>query len=338
MLDTLQRTPRLVHGAPPPTTRWRDSHDELRSGLLAAPPAIAPKFLYDARGCQLYEAIVELPEYYLPRVEQTILDHHQDTLLGLLPQDAELIDIGSGDGIKARRWLDAGLARRYIGIDIAADWLQDCLERGQQRYPELQFDGVVTDLGWGLQLPLAREAGRPRIFWYPGSSIGNFEPVAATALLRQIRQQMRPGDALLLSVDGPVEPDRMVRAYDDAAGVTAAFDLNVLNVVNHELGADFDAAGFRHRAVFNQDASRIEMHLVARQRLSVNLGEGATLALQPGGFIVTEHSYKHTPQRAEQLLRDAGFDQLRRFGIEGEAYGVFLAGIGAINGKDHVHH
>lgn len=328
MLDTLQRTPRLVHGAPPSTLPRPSSNDELRAGLQAAPPAIAPKFLYDARGCALYEAIVELPEYYLPRVEQTILDRHQEAMLRLLPQEAELIDIGSGDGAKARRWLDAGLAQRYIGIDIAEDWLRDCLQRGQRRYPEVQFDGVVTDLSWGLQLPLARQAGRPRIFWYPGSSIGNFEPAAATALLRQIRQQMRAGDALVLSVDGPVEPARMVRAYDDAAGVTAAFDLNVLNVVNHELGADFDAAGFRHRAVFNPDASRIEMHLVARQPQSVDLGDGATLALAPGEFIVTEHSYKHTPQRAAQLLQDAGFDQLHRFGIEGEAYGVFLAGIG----------
>lgn len=330
MLDTLRRPPRLVHGMPAPASPWRDSRDELRSSLQARPPTIAPKFLYDARGCQLYQAICQQPEYYLPRVERSILDRHQQALLQALPQDAELIDIGSGDGLKARRWPDAGIVRRYIGIDIAEDWLRDCLQRGQRRYPELQFDGVVTDLSWGLQLPLAREHERSRIFWYPGSSIGNFEPADATTLLRQIRRQMRPGDALVLGVDGPVEPARMLRAYDDAAGVTAAFDLNVLNVVNQQLGADFDPAGFRHRALFNHEASRIEMQLVARRRQSVDLGQGVTLDLQAGEFIVTEHSYKHAPQRAEQLLHEAGFDELRRFGIDGEAYGVYLAGIGHV--------
>lgn len=331
MLDTLQRTPRLVHGTPPAAPRWRDAAEELRATLRAAPPAIAPKFLYDARGCQLYEAICELPEYYLPRVEQAILDRHQSAMLRLLPHGAELIDIGSGDGLKARRWLDAGIARRYIGIDIAEDWLRDCLRRGQQRYPEVQFDGVVTDLAWGLQLPLPREGGRPRIFCYPGSSIGNFEPAAATALLAQLCNHMAPGDVLVLGVDGPVEQARMLRAYDDAAGVTAAFDLNVLQVVNRLLGADFDPAAFHHRAVFDSDASRIEMHLVAGSAQAVRLGDdGPPLRLQGGEFIVTEHSYKHSPERAEQLLRDAGYDWLRRFDIEGEAFGVYLAGIGHV--------
>lgn len=328
MLDTLEHPSRLVHGAPPASLRWRDARQELRSGLRATPPTIAPKFLYDARGCALYEAIVELPEYYLPRVERAILDRHQAEMLRWLPQDAELIDIGSGDGLKARRWLDAGIVQRYIGLDIAEDWLRDCLRRGRQRYPGLRFDGVVTDLAWGLQLPLAREAQRPRLFHYPGSSIGNFQPAAATALLRQMRALMRRGDRLLLGVDGPVDTERMLRAYDDAAGVTAAFDLNVLSVVNRALGADFDPGAFRHRALFNADASRIEMHLVAARPQRIDLGDHAMLALQAGDFIVTEHSYKHAAPQVQQMLRAAGFDDVRRFGIEGEAYGVYLAGIG----------
>jgi len=328
MLDTLERPSRVVHGAPPSAPRWRNAADELRGGLRATPPAIAPKFFYDARGCTLYEAIVDLPEYYLPRVERAILDRHQAEMLRWLPQGAELIDIGSGDGLKARRWLDAGIVQRYIGLDIAEDWLRDCLRRGRQRYPGLRFDGVVTDLAWGLQLPLAREAQRPRLFHYPGSSIGNFQPAAATALLRQMRALMRRGDRLLLGVDGPTDAARMVRAYDDDAGVTAAFNLNVLNVVNRTLGADFEPARFRHRAVFNADASRIEMHLVARERQRVDLGDGTALTLQAEDCIVTEHSYKHAAPRVEQMLRDAGFDAVRCFGIEGEAYGVYLAGIG----------
>ncbi len=320
--------PRIVRGKPPPAMALRGAAQELRATLQAAPPTIAPKYLYDARGCALYEAITELPEYHLPRVERAILDRHQADMLRLLPQDAELIDIGSGDGLKARRWLDAGIVRRYIGIDIAADWLSECLKHGQQRYPQVRFDGVGTDLTWGFDLPLPREADRPRLFCYPGSSIGNFEPAAATALLAQMRAHMRAGDVLLLAVDGPVEPARMVRAYDDAAGVTAAFNLNVLNVVNRELGADFDPTGFRHRAVFNPDASRMEMHLVAKRTQTVNLGAGQALPLQAGDFIVTEHSYKHSAARAEQMLRSAGFDRVQGFGIEGEAYGVYVAGIG----------
>ncbi|QTD46574.1 L-histidine N(alpha)-methyltransferase [Ottowia testudinis] len=329
MLSTLPtaHAPRIARVAAPPTFAARSGAQQLRATLLASPRTIAPKWLYDARGCVLYEAITELPEYHLPRVERAILGRHQPEMLRLLPHGAELIDIGSGDGLKARRWLDAGIVCRYIGVDIAEDWLSEALRRGQARYPQVQFDGVVTDLNWGLQLPLAREGNRPRIFWYPGSSIGNFEPVAATALLAQMRALMQPGDALVLAVDGPVEPARMVRAYDDAAGVTAAFNLNVLNVVNRELGADFDPAGFRHRAVFNADASRIEMHLVATRAQSVDLGAGRTLSLTAGEHIVTEHSYKHSAERALRLLRDAGFNGVQRFDIEGEAYGVYVAGI-----------
>ena len=319
--------PRIVHGKPPSSLTLRSAAQQLRAALQGDPPAISPKYLYDARGCALYEAITELPEYHLPRVERAILDRHQDAMLALLPHDAELIDIGSGDGLKARRWLDAGIVRRYIGLDIAEDWLRDCLRQGRQRYPRVQFDGVVTDLTWGFQLPLLREANRPRIFWYPGSSIGNFEPRAATELLAQMRAHMRPGDALVLAVDGPVEPARMVRAYDDAAGVTAAFNLNVLNVVNRELGAGFDATTFRHRAVFNAEAGRIEMHLVSQCAQTVPLGAGQVLTRQVGEHIVTEQSYTHAAPRAEQLLRDAGFDTLQRFGIDGEAYGVYVARI-----------
>ncbi len=317
--------PRIVHGQPPSALAARSAAQQLRATLQGDPPAIAPKYLYDARGCALYEAITELPEYHLPRVERAILDAHQRAILALLPRDAELIDIGSGDGLKARRWLDAGIVRRYIGVDIAEDWLREALHRGSQRYPGVQFDGVVTDLGWGLQLPLPREQGRPRIFWYPGSSIGNFEPAAATALLAQLRALMRAGDALVLAGDGPVALARMLRAYDDAAGVTAAFNLNVLDVVNRALGAGFDAAAFAHRAVFNAGASRIEMHLVSRRAQRIPLGAGQVLQLRAGEHIVTEHSYKHAAPQAGQMLHSAGFEHLQRFGIDGEVYGVYVA-------------
>ncbi len=325
MQTTLEHAPRVVHGAAPADHAWQSPAQELRAGLLGQPPTIAPKFFYDARGCALYEAICEQPDYDLPRVERAILDRHQGALLALLPRDAELIDIGCGDGLKARRWLDAGIVARYIGVDIAEHWLREQLARASRRYPGVRFDGVASDLCWGFQLPLAREAGRARIFWYPGSSIGNFEPVAATRLLGQIRAHMRPGDALVLGADGPRELARMLRAYDDAAGVTADFNRNVLSVVNQTLGTALDAADFEHRAVFNAGASRIEMHLVALRGQTVALGGGCTLRLRAGEHIDTEHSYKHAPERARQLLQGAGFGSVQRFGIEGQAYGVYVA-------------
>jgi L-histidine N-alpha-methyltransferase len=195
-----------------------------------------------------------------------------------------------------------------------------------------KFDGVVTDLTWGFQLPEPREHGRPRLLSYPGSSIGNFDPAEALRLLRQMRRQLRAGDHLLLGAHGPTDVARMERAYDDPTGVTAAFNLNVLQVVKRTLGTAIDPTDFSHRAVFKRDASRIEMHLVARRRLRVDLGGGRPLALQAGEHIVTEHSWKHPPQRMLDLLRTAGFDRLRRFGIEGdggvEGFGVTLCGVG----------
>ncbi|MDT7838572.1 L-histidine N(alpha)-methyltransferase [Aquabacterium sp. OR-4] len=320
--------PRLYHGAPPAKPPWASAAEELRDTLGGSPPTVSPKFFYDAAGCALYEQICEQPAYYPPRVEQAILDRHQAHILAALPRDLELVDIGSGDGAKARRWLQAGIVGRYIGLDIAEPWLRDCLARGARDFPAVQFDGVVADLTWGFQLPALRERGRPRLLCYPGSSIGNFDPAEAQRLLQQMRQQLRPGDHLLLGADGPTDPARMERAYDDPAGITAAFNLNVLQVVNRTLGTTLDAADFRHRALFNPGPSRIEMHLVARRALQADLGAGRRLQLVEGDSIVTEHSWKHRPTHMQALLQAAGFDRVQRFGIPDEGFGVFLCGVG----------
>lgn len=319
---------RLFHGAPESDPLWATPADEMRDTLGWNPPTLSPKYFYDATGCALYEQLGDLEDYYPPRVERAILDRHEAQILAALPTGLELVDIGSGDGAKARRWLQAGIVGRYIGLDIAEDWLRDCLGRGERDYPGVQFDGVVTDLTWGFQLPVPREQQRPRLLCYPGSSIGNFEPADALRLLQQMRHTLRPGDHLLLGADGPTDPARLVRAYDDRAGVTAAFNLNLLQVVNRTLGTALIPADFAHRAVFKAEPSRIEMHLVARRALQVDLGAGRHLALQAGQAIVTEHSYKHPPERMASLLRAAGFDQVQRFGIDGEGFGVFLCGVG----------
>lgn len=303
---------------------------ELRASLREQPPRISPKFLYDPTGCRWYEQICELPEYYLPRVERQILDRHQAALLARLPRDAQLVDLGCGDGLKAHRWLASGHISRYVGVDIARDWLRDTLERSRDRFPHLSFDGVVTDFTRSMRLPTVTSDPRARIYWYPGSSIGNFEPEQVLRLFRQIREQMQAGDRFVLGADAPVEPARMRRAYDDAAGVTAGFNLNVLTVVNRLLGADFDPAAFRHRAVWDDDQHRIEMHLVARRDQRIDLGDGGEpLALGEGAAIVTEHSYKHPPERLRGWLAEAGFGHVDRFGIPGEAYGVYIAAVEA---------
>ena len=312
MLDTLQHAPRVAHGAPPSTLQWRDACQELRWGLLATPPSIAPKFLYDAHGCALYEAITTLPEYHLPRVERAILDRHQADMLRLLPQDAELIDIGSGDGLKARRWLDAGIVRRYIGIDIAADWLSECLKHGQQRYPQVRFDGVGTDLTWGFDLPLPREADRPRLFCYPGSSIGNFAPAEALAFLRDVRRHCigRERSGLLIGVDTKKDKARLDAAYDDPAGVTAAFNRNLLVRANAELGADFDLDAFRHRAVWNAEKSRMEMHLEAVRPTVAHI-QGRRFEFAAGETLHTENSRKFTEAAVTDMAEAAGWRVVR---------------------------
>ena len=320
----LAEAPPIVRLGAAPEAASAPPAAQLLATLGAMPPRIAPKFLYDATGCALYEQICELPEYYLPRVERAILDRHQRALLAALPPRAEWVDVGCGDGRKARRWLQAGVVARYVGLDIAEDWLRATLAATAADFAGVDCAGVVLDLEHGFALPPRAQPALPRVIWYPGSSIGNFEPADALRLLRQMRAALRPGDALLLGADGPTERARQLRAYDDARGVTAAFNLNVLRVANRLLGADFDAAQFAHRAHFDAAASRIEMHLVARRAQQVALAPGRRLVLAAGDWIVTEHSYKHPTERLLQLLRQAGFARVQRFGMDGEGFGMYL--------------
>lgn len=303
--------------------------DELAAGLLAQPARINPKFFYDAQGCALYEAICQLDEYYPPRTEAAIFERHQREIAAALPRHAQLVDLGCGDGAKAWRWIEALAVRRYVGVDIAEPWLRDTLRRGEQRFPAVAFSGVVTDFTRGLALQQALHENLPRIFFYPGSSIGNFDRDAARRLLHEVRTHLRAGDGLLIGVDAPKARERLLAAYDDALGVTAAFNLNVLRVVNRELGSSFEPAAFAHRAIFNEAHSRIEMQLVARRATEVRLGEHGTRRFAAGEPIVTEHSYKHSAAAFGQLLAEAGFGDVRHWSDEHGSYGVFVAAPGA---------
>jgi dimethylhistidine N-methyltransferase len=305
-----------------------ERRQELAAGLQARPARISPKFFYDAQGCALYEAICALQEYYPPRLEAAVFDERQREIAAALPRGAQFIDLGCGDGAKAWRWIEALHVQRYVGVDIAESWLRATLQRSARRFPGVAFDGLVTDFTRGLDLRAVLHDDLPSVFFYPGSSIGNFEPEQAVRLLGEMREHLRPKDALLICADGPKPADALVPAYDDALGVTAAFNRNVLRVANRELGADFQLADFDHRALFDEEHSRVEMHLVARRDVLVRLGEHGERRFAAGEAIVTEYSYKHSPAKFAQLLSQAGFGQVRHWTDPRGWYGVYVASPG----------
>lgn len=301
---------------------------ELRAGLLQRPARIAPKFFYDEQGSALYGAITALAEYYPPRIEAAVFEQHREAIVAALPHGGQWVDLGCGDGKKAWPWLDAVDVRRYVGVDIAEPWLRASLHEAARRFPRVEFDGVVTDFTRGLGAlgpVLRRRADLTPVFFYPGSSIGNFEPHEARALLGAMCEHLGPAGRLLIGVDGVKERAALVAAYDDAIGVTAAFNRNVLRVVNRELGSDFDPAAFEHRARFDEDRARIEMHLVARRAQRVRFADGAERRFDAGEAIVTEHSYKHTPASFGALLAQAGFGDVRHFSDARGWFHVFVA-------------
>jgi dimethylhistidine N-methyltransferase len=302
---------------------------ELLAGLAGEPAHIPPKFFYDAQGSALYEAICRLIEYYPPRTEAAIFERHRGDIAAALPRGAQWVDLGCGDGAKAMQWLQPLQVRRYLGVDIAEGWLRDTLQRGARRFPDVLFEGVVTDFTRGLELEGVLDRALPRVFFYPGSSIGNFGLGEAVHLLRAIRRHLRGSDRLLIGVDAPKPLDELLPAYDDALGVTAAFNLNVLRVANRELGSDFRPQDFAHRALFDAPQGRIEMVLVARRDVRVQLAEGVQRVWRAGESIVTEHSYKHTRERFQGLLAEAGFGAVQHFTDARGGYGVYVAAPGA---------
>ncbi len=321
-----ERLPRIV------TQRHRiDELDaaSLLEGLVAIPAHSNPKFFYDAQGCALFDAICQLDEYYPTRTEAGIFTRYRVEIARQIPRAAQWVDLGAGDGAKARDWLGVVHARRYVGVDIADAWLRPAVSRITEAHPGVEAMGVVADLTRPLALHalLHEAADSPAVFFYPGSSIGNFTPQRALELLRAIRSHCDPRGRLLIGVDLVKDHAVLEAAYDDALGVTAAFNLNLLRVANRLLGADFDPRGFEHFARFNADESRIEMHLRARrdQRVHFSRPSPATRDYRAGETIFTESSYKYTRERFATLLAEAGFNG-HQFWTDADArFGVFLA-------------
>jgi dimethylhistidine N-methyltransferase len=278
---------------------------EISAGLLAPQASTSPKYFYDSLGSHLFEAICELPEYYPTRTEAAIFAQYGADMAARIGPGMTLIDLGAGNCAKAASLFPLLQPSQYVPVDIAGDFLQQAAVQLRQRFPNIEITPLVTDLSRPLVLPPSVPAAR-RQFFYPGSSIGNFTPHDAVAFLRQVRENVGADGGLLIGVDLVKDPAVLDAAYDDAIGVTAAFNLNLLRHLNHLAGADFEPAQWRHVAFFNDAESRIEMHLEARSALTVHWCGGERSFAQ-GERIHTENSYKYTPESFRSLLWEAGF-------------------------------
>ncbi len=283
--------------------------DEVRRGLTARPKSLPPKYFYDERGSRLFAAITHLPEYYLTRAEASILERHAEAIL-TRTRPAELVELGAGFATKTRRLLQAGRAlgclERYVPVDVSGEAMDGAVARLAAEYPWLEIEALVAD----FERDLGRLGPAPgRLVAFLGSTIGNFESRSAVAFLREVRGLLGEGGYLLLGTDLVKDRATLERAYNDAQGITAEFNRNVLHVLNRELHADFVPQRFRHVALYNEEQARIEMYLEARQSHTVRLGAlGLQVAFAERERLLTEISCKYTRGSVEALLETAGFE------------------------------
>ena len=303
----------------------RTLRSDARSGLGRRPRQLPPKWFYDERGMELFEEITRLPEYYPTRREREILLRHAGDI-ARATRATLLVELGSGTSDKTRLLLSAlrseGTLRAFAPFDVSEPTLRRAALAIAGEHPGLHIHAVVGDFERHLgHLP----GGSTRLIAFLGGTVGNLEPAARASFLRTLAHQMGPSDALLLGTDLVKDIPRLEAAYNDRRGVTAEFNRNVLRVLNRELGADFDIAGFEHRAVWNAAASRVEMHLVSRHHQRVRI-PGARLAVEfePGETIWTESSYKYRPAEIVHLLERAGFRVGRQWIDEPSAFALTL--------------
>ena len=282
---------------------------ELSAGLLASQAMTSPKYLYDALGSKLFEAICELPEYYPTRTEADIFRIYLQEIVQAAGVGATLIDLGAGNCAKAARLFSTLLPAQYVPVDVSVDFLRDAVGQLQQRFQHIQMTGLGLDFSSTLDLPDAVRKEK-RLFFYPGSSIGNFTPDDALAFFQRLRMACNSDGGLLIGVDLIKEKSILDAAYDDALGVTAAFNLNLLRHLNELLDANFDVRDWCHIAFFNAERDRIEMYLEARKNIAVKWS-GASRHFAQGERIHTENSYKYTPASFLNLLTQAGFGKAK---------------------------
>jgi len=279
---------------------------QVLEGLRQPGASISPKFFYDVLGSRLFEAITDLPEYYPTRTEAAIFAASATAIAAHAGSGCVLIDLGAGNCEKAARLFDSLRPAQYVALDISVEFLRGTLSRLQLQYPDIPMLGLGADLCGAIDLPVSVRRGR-RLFFYPGSSIGNFSPVESLGLLQRLRGAAGRGDGVLIGVDLLKDEATLVAAYDDPLGVTAAFNRNVLRNVNRIVGTDFALEDWRHVASFDHQASRIQMHLEACRDVVVRW-PGDTRAFAAGERIHTEDSYKYRPEDFAMLLEAAGFE------------------------------
>jgi len=304
---------------------------EVLNGLTAQPKTLSPWLFYDEAGSRLFEEITELPEYYVTRTERNILAQHADEMVSAAAggRDLSIIELGAGTATKTGLLLNAAIGLQgsvtYYPIDVSATALEEARTRLEAELPEVTVEPIVADYTEGMRQNSAAHFGR-RLVLYIGSSIGNFSPADAVEVLRGVRAQLQPGDGLLLGTDMVKDPRLLLAAYDDAAGVTARFNMNMLERLNRELDANFNPQLFRHQARWNEQQSRIEMHLesLLSQRVSVSALD-LQVRFKLGETIHTENSYKFTDQRVVGLLTRAGFKLRHKWSDEKGWFTVYLA-------------
>ena len=305
-----------------------DFRADVLQGLAKPIKEIPPKYFYDAEGSKLFSAICELPEYYPTRTEVAILAAQAGEIARLAGPDALVLEYGSGSSQKIRLLIQAMQPCGYVPIEICRSYLQEAAAELAQHFPGLPIHAICTDYTQLRQLPAEVKAhGRPLLF-FPGSTIGNCTPLQATQLLKTAASLLGPSGALLIGVDLKKDPARLNAAYNDAQGVTAAFNMNLLRRINRELEGDFDLAGFRHHAFYNAEHGRVEMHLesLADQRVRV---ADARFNFRRGERIHTENSYKYTIEEFRQMSETAGFTPLQVWTDAEQLFSVHYLQVGA---------
>jgi L-histidine N-alpha-methyltransferase len=296
---------------------------EAIAGLSSTPRTLPCKYFYDARGAALFQKISELPEYYLTRAELQILDRYCGDIARALGPNIELIGLGTGAGTKTCILLEKLEApAAYIPVDISKKQLERSTASFRKIFPTLEILPVCADYLEPIRLPSPARQALRKIVYFPGSTIGNFEPDAARQFLQRVANHCRRGGGLLIGVD--LQKDRHVleRAYNDSAGVTAQFNLNLLARANRELGADFDLEQWRHYAVYNSTEGRIEIYLISEIDQTVRL-QDRQFDFRAGERIATEYSYKYTKESFIELTHEAGFDFSQMWTDDARWFGVF---------------
>jgi L-histidine N-alpha-methyltransferase len=296
---------------------------EAIAGLSASPRTLPCKFFYDELGSELFQKICELPEYYVTRTELQILKNQGRDIAKYLGPGIELIGLGTGAGTKTRLLLDELQAPiAYVPVDISKEQLRQSSAQFRELFPDLEVLPVCADYLQPVTLPTPKRKPARKVIYFPGSTIGNFAPDVALDFLQRIRRVSEEEGGLLIGVDLRKDPKILERAYNDALGVTAQFNLNLLTRANRELGADFDLTYWKHRAIYNAEAGRIEMHLISETDQTVHIA-GHEFRFHAGEKIVTEYSYKHTSEGFSALAAKADFRLAHMWTDDAHLFGVF---------------